>query len=1089
MRLSISLLGSFQVNLHGTAITQFGYDKVRALLAYIAVHANRPLRREQLETLLWQDQPPSVAHHNLSQALLKLRRALDDPAARSTFLDAHRGVLTFHLTDADALDARTLANLLDTCEQHPHPELSDCAECIARLQRAVELYRGDFLEGLLIGDSAAFEDWVILNREHFRRRVHAALEQLTRHFAARGKYDRAEAFARRQLDLEPYLEETHRALMACLARSGKPSAALAQYENCRRLLARELGVEPTAETRALYERIRAAGETRPHNLPLPLPALIGREAELAYIAERLADPECRLLTLVGEGGIGKTTLALAAAQANLGAFLDGTFFISLVPVFNAGELAGTIAGALALALDGSTDVKTQLFRYLASKSMLLVLDNFEQLVAARDFVSELLGAAPRLKLLVTSRQALELRAEWLVRVQGLAYPDDEMMSAPEQHRAYQAVQLFVARAERVSADLLTPEQARYIARICRLLWGAPLGIELAAGWTNALSCRAIADEIERDLDFVATAAPDVPERHRSLRVVFEHSYRLLSEREQVVLRQLAVFSNPFTRAAARAVTGANVYQLTALVHKSLLRLGSDERYELHPLLKQFLAEKLAPDEQSGAQARHADYFRGLIITFITQAEELGQEVEARHQMRAVLADLGAALLWAADKRDAEFVAPLIKGLWDHYAGGGQYTFAEMLFKRVAALFPPDAPLTIQQRQILARTLITIGACEMRVGAYADANASLEQSLALLRELDDPTLQSFCLLTLAGIASDVGDFERAQALAYQGQQIRHTHVRGADEAFALYQIGNQALEAGALAEAYARYSEGLAIARTLGHVTTLSISIPLGGLGVVACRRGDPPAARRLLQQGLDIARATLQRWQTADCLNDLGRVNIDAGEYETAERMLREASEIYTAIGKRAESALALRNRGWLQEVCMGDDAARADAARGFYLESETILERMGQRARLAVVRADLGRLLANTGDLANAAIYFADARESLSAIRMPYGLILLWTGQGILERARGDLDAARTYFINALELAVANQEIAEGVKTLFELGKLFEAAGQRERAEKCFAFVGAHPATPRHICLALSPFAARLCAPDWKTLLDEVKG
>ena len=299
------------------------------------------------------------------------------------------------------------------------------------------------------------------------------------------------------------------------------------------------------------------------NLPAPATRLVGREAELAALAQLLDDPTCRLLSLVGPGGIGKTRLAIEAACDLWQRFADGVFFASLAGTSSSEFMVPAIAQAVALNFAGPADPRVQLANYLRNKQVLLLLDNLEHLLEGVDLLVEMLEETPGVKLLVTSRERLELQAEWVFEVQGLPVPAEDEVERLEK---YSAVQLFLQRTRQaqVAFELSTEDRA-HVARICRLVEGMPLAIELAAAWVPVLSCAEIADEIARSIDFLTTTMRDVPERQRSIRAVFDHSWHLLSEEEQQVLRPMSIFRGGFTRQAAEAVAGAGLPLLSALL--------------------------------------------------------------------------------------------------------------------------------------------------------------------------------------------------------------------------------------------------------------------------------------------------------------------------------------------------------------------------------------------------------------------------------------------------------------------------------------------------------------------------------------------
>ncbi len=350
---------------------------------------------------------------------------------------------------------------------------------------------------------------------------------------------------------------------------------------------------------------------RPRPLPAPATPFLGRELELAQIAERLADPSCRLLTLLGPGGIGKTRLALQVAAGHQPVFADGVAYVSLAGVETGeraeSDLASALAGALNAPFRDSEDAQAQLTAVLRPLELLLVVDNFEHLAGEAGLLADLLMEAPRCKLLVTSRQQLDLVEEWIYELQGLPLPtgaDGEESSA---------VVLFERSARRSSHAFALDESSRgAVVQICRLVSGMPLAIELAAGWVRLLSCAEIAVEVARSLDVLAAGQRNLPERHRSMRAVFEYSWRLLSQGEQTVLAALSVFAGGFGRDAAQAVAQAGLPMPMALASKSLVQRMDAGRYMLHELVRQYAQEQLTNSPQwTPVRDSHLAYVAGL----------------------------------------------------------------------------------------------------------------------------------------------------------------------------------------------------------------------------------------------------------------------------------------------------------------------------------------------------------------------------------------------------------------------------------------------------------------------------------------------
>ena len=372
-----------------------------------------------------------------------------------------------------------------------------------------------------------------------------------------------------------------------LSDSCQDGVTIVCYNGCRN---RE-GNLKSQKPKATNKRLKTRRETSPHNLPPQTTPFVGRRVELAQIAHYLDRADCHLLTLIGVGGIGKTRLALQAAGQALGAFADGVYFVPLARISSPEFLVPAIMEAIDYPLSGKADPKRQLLNYLHQKEMLLVLDNFESLFSlpgdsdsGRDLLLEMVKGASKLKLLVTSRERLNLQAEWLLTLQGLPYPPAETASGEE---TFEAVELFAQGAHRVRPDFALSAEWPEVVRICRLLEGMPLGIELAAAWVSMMPCAEIARELSRGLDLLSTTLHDVPARHKSLEAVFDQSWQLLSEPERAVFKKLSVFQVGFDRRAAEQVAGASLPTLAALVNKSFLRVGSTGRYYMLEPLKQY----------------------------------------------------------------------------------------------------------------------------------------------------------------------------------------------------------------------------------------------------------------------------------------------------------------------------------------------------------------------------------------------------------------------------------------------------------------------------------------------------------------------
>jgi DNA-binding SARP family transcriptional activator/predicted ATPase len=624
--LDLRLLGPPEVALGGRPV-RLRRRAAGAVLAYLAL-TGRPQRREALAALIAGDAGAAQADRRLSNALAELRTALGAAGAVRCDLELVALDPACPLrSDVDALQGAAAAAVAGD-------PAADGA--------LVALDRGELLEGLDLPDAPAFQEWLLLQREHLRgvltHALQAALDRRVRRGATADSAE-AVALARRLLLREPWREEAHRALMVLLARAGQRTAALAQYEACRRSLAAELGVQPEAPTRALRARLVHGPAPIPHNLPAPPAPLLGREAELARLTDRLADPDCRLVTLTGLGGSGKTRLALEAAARFVAPgdaladppFPDGVFVVPLAggAPNGAGEADAPDDAGLGAALRralGATgpaaDEWAALAGRLRSRRLLLVLDGLdapEVTARAGALLPPLLRRAPGVTILVTSRARLGLRGQTRIDVRGLPLP-----ARPEDLDGSPAGACLLRAAGAGGAAPPAEADRAAAAAVCRAVDGLPLALELAAGCLPGMAWADLAAELHRGgaaLDLLGAPDAGRPPRQRGVRPILEDAWARLSEAERAVVRGLTPFGGAFTRAAASDVAGASAAQLVALVDAGvLLRAdtrdpagpgpgGAGGRYRLPGLVRAFARERLAehPDEARGVRRRYAAY--------------------------------------------------------------------------------------------------------------------------------------------------------------------------------------------------------------------------------------------------------------------------------------------------------------------------------------------------------------------------------------------------------------------------------------------------------------------------------------------------
>ncbi len=965
-RLDLSLLGPMWVTQHERAVAGFEYDKVRALLVYLALEADRPHRREMLAGLLWPGQPEKTARDGLRNALATLRRAIGDADADPPYLFITREAVQFNADSDHTLDVVKVTQRLEQADRHRHRNPDTCRVCAAWRREAADLYRGPLLTQFSLPDSPEFEYWLLNRREQLHRGVMDAFQRLADYYLLRGDNDAARFFAGRQLAYEPWHEGAHRQAMLALARKGDRGAALMQYQACVRALDEELGVKPEAETTLLFERIRDGAlswERTGHTLAAPIAPLIGRERDLTLLGRQLADPDVRLITIVGLGGIGKTSLAREAGRQFGHDFADGAIFVPLVAAVEPAEIFPAIAAAAGLRLEPSSSPLTQVGNYLRSRELLLVLDNFEHLTAGASELLDLMAAAPRLVMLVTSRQRLGLSVEWLHELRGLEFPAENTTHPLAE---FTALQLFARRVRQERGDFaLVSAEAPAAADICRLVQGMPLAIELAAAAAGARSPAEIARQLHAGLDALAVEWADLPPRHRSFQALIDWSYDLLSPVEQRLLRRLSVFAGGFTPAAAEAICdlegeGNAPASLTRLVHKSLVvvdRVSEGEtRYGLHEMIRQYGRAKLVEEgAEELLRRRHGSFFC-----------RLGEEAEPRlfggeqmvwlDRLDAEYDNLRATLDWSMNgpASDAELGLRLAAALTYYWEirglglEGGRRM--ESALERIG-----DAAVPLQALVYLRAGNFWVGWENEKVALCA------AKSLTLFRQLGDEKGIAWAIRLQANLIYDGRDFEQAFPI----------------------------------------FEESLKLAEELDDRALITWNYH--HLGWIALVRAGNIAAANLGDQGLAVARETGDGRAQASLLFLLGETANRQGEFARAEALYSQALVIARDLKDSLIAARILNQMG--EAVRRQKRYLQAEAC---YLDCLAILRDVHGWDNLAVPLSNLGHVAVRGGDPGRAANYFRESIESEEDV----STWNIW-GMGVVAAAQGRPgQAARLYAV-----------------------------------------------------------------------------
>lgn len=912
-KVNLALLGGFRLQMDTGEPIPLATKKTTALLAYLALHPGEAQARPKLAALLWGDHNEAQARDSLRQALSLLRKALshDCPAA----LIAHEDNISLAPAAALEIDARVFEDLI----REPG---------VANLERAIELYRGEFLDGFQVS-APEFENWATAERQRFRELALEGMAKLLDHHLSAGLIERGIHIAARLLAADPLQERVHRALMKLYARQGRQGAALRQYRTCTELLSRELGIEPDAQTKTLHRHLlREWNRTQPRasavgrsvsegpvsasndelrvadglnrrvppsitanaalgNLPVQATSFLGRDKDLVRAGGILSG--ARLVTLTGPGGIGKTRLALQLAAKMHDNYPDGTWLVELAAFDDPNATGHAVADVFGITQQAGKTIEQSVVNSLAGRRLLLILDNCEHLIdAIAGLVREILSACPHVSLLATSRETLMVDGERTYPVAPLECGGG--IDAP-------AVELFVERARFVEPQFELNGDGDTICEICRRLDGIPLAIELAAARTRAMSPSQIRDRLHERFRLLTSGSRRVLKRHQTLRHAVEWSYDLLSSSEQAVLSRASVFAGGFgLEAAERVCSGGDIaaadvlYLLDSLVRKSLLstrRVGNAVRYSQLETIRQFAEERLAMmGETEVIRARHAQFFAEDAETH-HRVWRSPQQLMAYVWLDQEVDNLRAAFRWASNQDDIDVAARI----------ASRIPGMAVLRVRSEPLNWPteivDAARRVDHRRLGA--LLTYAAKRAwNLGRVHEATLYAEEAIALIGNANfDPPVWAFAVLAM--IASRQGNAESAVKFARAGAE----HPADRRERQCLATLPFYLAMAGAHEEAMV-IADGI-VDKVAAARTPSSLIAALFSKGR-AFSKSDPPCALDAFEKALAHAKTSGNRYWEIVIIPAVAELQVRSGDPVKTLQTLPRMLEIW---GQSTEIGLA----------------------------------------------------------------------------------------------------------------------------------------------------------------------------------------
>jgi predicted ATPase/DNA-binding SARP family transcriptional activator len=893
--LEVRLLGTFEIK-YKKKVISITSRPAQSLLACLILSAGTAHRREKLAGLLWPDSLEETARDNLRHALWRIRKALPSNP-KVEYLLANDLSIAFNASAEYRLDTAELEKL---------NESTSADELMAVLTE----YQGELLPGF-------YDEWVALEREHLQSLFEHHMARLMSLLQNEKRWLDILNWGERWISLGQKPEPAYRALMTAHAAKGDMSKVAATYERCVKSL-KEFEVEPSEQTHALYERLKAGkenletgptipvplGEKRREspktNLPVPLTSFIGREREIEEVKHLFSST--RLLTLTGSGGIGKTRLAIQAAKDLIKSYKDGVWWVELAPLIDEALVPQAVAQVLGVREAPGQPLTESVKNFLREKQLLLVLDNCEHLIAAcAQLADELLTQCADLRILMTSRETLGIMGETTLQVPALSFPVLAHLSQVQNLKEFESIQLFVTRAAAARPDLaLTPQNAFTVTQICHRLDGIPLALELAAARVKVLSLEEIAARLDDRFTLLTQGNRTALPRHQTLSALIDWSHDLLSEPERVLWRRLSVFIGGWTLNAAESVCvgeglnpGHVLELLSHLVDKSLAIFDQQNgaaRYRMLETIRQYGQEKLqAAGERNQMRARHLEFF----LQLAEQAEPkllTAKQKKVFAELDAEYGNLRSALEWAMETNAVKALrlAVALGQFWEvrGYIGEGRLAIEQALGQA------PNAP-----KQVRANGLRWQAQLAGRQGDYARVKEPIEKSLNLWREIGNKR----------GIANALGILGDTCLL-----QANYTAAKTAyEESLALFQeisdkrgiasmmtdLGNVANYTGDYATARQHQEGSVAIFRELGD--KLGLVIALNNLGIVAEQQGDNFAARRFYEESIATAHELGEKNMVAYALNSLAHVVYLQGNPIDARRYYRESLVVGQEIGEK----------------------------------------------------------------------------------------------------------------------------------------------------------------------------------------------
>ena len=1063
------MLGGFGVEVDSRPVpaSVWRLRKASELVKLLAITPGHRLHREQVIEQLWPDRPSDAGLNNFHQALHVARVALGAIGKTDALriLVLREGVLSFSPNAELWVDTEAFVSAVR--EAAVAPELATALE-------THDLYRGDLLP------DDQYLDWAVAPREDLAQSYLALLARLADLQEGTRDPEAAIGTLRELLERDPADEAAHRNLMRLYAVGDHRRMALRQYDRLRAVLARELEVEPSDESKQLYREIleghvgpaaptiagraappRGAGlgsapyslgssrplahrtvGRRPHNLPVQLSSFVGREREMREIERLVAGS--RALTLTGPGGAGKTRLAIEAAAAQMSAYRDGVWLVELAAVSEPALVIRAIADVFDVREQQAAAPVELVIRHIEDRHLLLLLDNCEHLVeACASTAQALLTACPNLRIMTTSRQSLRIPGEVVFRVPSLPVPDPGIVMEPGELALIDSVRLFVERAQAIVPTFsLTARNAAAVARLCHHLDGLPLAIELAASRVAVLPVTAIADRLDDRFRLLVGGSRTALPRQQTLEATLDWSYDLLTEPQRRVLRALSVFVGGAPLDAVEIVSpGAGVRSgdvlrlLGELIDQSLVTLDdadAEPRYRVLETVREYGRDQLVErGEREATEAAHAAW--ALALADRAEAALPGPDWQASLARLELDHDNLQAALDRNLSADPDGALRLAANMWQSWLWHGYLAEGRRSLGRALDRSPT---LTVER----ARALVGLAALTIRSGETSAGARHAIEAFAIYRGLGDP--QGACrALHVLGVASwSDDDLEAAEETYRQSLEIATEARFGPGQGAALHGLAVVRWYAGDHREAEALVNESLAHFRASSQTT--QVTPPMLDLGEILLPQPETGAVRMAFQETFAPFQDVASRTAVGYVLANRGMMRRVSGDFEGAVRDIEESLELFRAISDERAIAHALGRLGNLA-TAVGEFAH----ARDLLEECLAIRRRIGDSRGTGLAQGNLGNLAIAEGDLTRAQALLDDSATAFGRRGDMWGYGSALGNLASLALAKGDIGEASRLLEESLVAIRITGRVRWIAWTLVQLAAVTRLDGQSERA------------------------------------------